>query len=156
MRDELHRRPLIIGVGNEYRRDDAVGIVVVRGLKNRLGETVAALETCCDGATLSDAWRGAPSVVVFDASRSGATPGSVQRFDAREREMPKRFFHHSTHAFGLAEAVELSRVMGGMPPRLIVYGIEGRDFAAGAGLSAEVEAAARRLVDGASLEDLFA
>lgn len=156
MRDETRQRPLLIGVGNEYRGDDAAGLVVVRALRRRLGRSVVALEACGEGAALREAWRGARSVVVFDAAQSGAPPGTVRRFDAHEREMPKRFFHYSTHAFGLAEAVELTRALGEMPQRLVVYGIEGGDFTAGAGLSAEVERAARLVVERVAREELFA
>ncbi|HKC86245.1 MAG TPA: hypothetical protein VKG02_09745 [Blastocatellia bacterium] len=42
----------------------------------------------------------------------------------------------------MAEAIELARALGNIPQRLMVYGIEGKNFAAGVGLSAEVEKAA--------------
>jgi hydrogenase maturation protease len=48
----------------------------------------------------------------------------------------------STHAFGLAEAVELARALGRLPRFLVVYGVEGKCFTPGAALSAGVEAAA--------------
>ena len=53
-----------------------------------------------------------------------------------------RFFHYSTHAFSVAEAIELGRALGKLPPRVILYGIEGKDFAAGETLSPEVASAA--------------
>jgi len=39
----------------------------------------------------------------------------------------------------VAEAIELARALGQLPPKLVVYGIEGKDFSAGVGLSPEVE-----------------
>jgi DNA-binding transcriptional LysR family regulator len=53
--------------------------------------------------------------------------------------LPKSGFRCSTHAFGVAEAIELGRGLGNLPQYLVVYGIEGKNFAAGVGLSAEVE-----------------
>ena len=65
--------------------------------------------------------------------------------------MPAGWFRYSTHAFGAAEAIELARVLGRLPRRLIVVGIEGARFDAGVGLSPEVAAAvedvARRGLD---------
>jgi Ni,Fe-hydrogenase maturation factor len=61
---------------------------------------------------------------------------------ARAAPIPSRFFRCSTHVFSVAEAVELGRALNQLPPRLIVYGIEGKDFAAGVGLSAVVDRAA--------------
>jgi Ni,Fe-hydrogenase maturation factor len=46
----------------------------------------------------------------------------------------------------VAEAVELARALKRLPPRLVVYGIEGRSFSAGVELSAEVEQAAAVVV----------
>ncbi len=57
-----------------------------------------------------------------------------------------RFFHYSTHAFSVAEAVELARALDQLPSRLILYGIEGRDFSAGERLSPEVGAAVDELI----------
>ena len=47
----------------------------------------------------------------------------------------------STHLLGVAEAVELARVLGRLPKALRLVAIEGRNFAHGAKLSPQVEAA---------------
>ena len=64
-----------------------------------------------------------------------------------QQPIAREFFRFSTHAFGLAEAVELARALGRLPPRLIVYGIEGKSFEAGVGLSPEVGAAVQEVVE---------
>jgi len=137
-----HSLPLIIGIGNEYRRDDAVGLIVARRLKERLADSAIVLEQSGDGAALMEAWRGAEAVIIIDATMSGEAPGTIHRFDASAQPIPKSSFRCSTHAFGVAEAIDLARALGNIPQRLMVYGIEGKNFAAGVGLSAEVEKAA--------------
>jgi len=134
--------PLIIGIGNEYRGDDAVGLIVARRLKERLADSAKVLEQSGDGAALMDAWRSAETVIVIDALASGAAPGAIHRFESNTRPIPKNAFRCSTHAFGVAEAIELSRALTRLPPTLVVYGIEGKNFATGVGLSPEVERAA--------------
>jgi hydrogenase maturation protease len=141
-----HSLPLIIGIGNEYRGDDAVGLIVARRLKECLADSVTVLEQSGDGVSLMDAWRGAETVIIIDAAMSGAGPGTIHRYDANTRPAPKSYFCCSTHAFGVAEAIELARALGNIPQRLVVYGIEGKNFAAGVGLSAEVEKAAGETV----------
>ncbi len=133
--------PLIIGIGNEYRGDDAAGLIVARRLKARLADSVIVLEQSGDGAALIEAWRGAQTVTIIDATMSGAAPGTIHRFDATVQPIPAVSFHGSTHAFSLAEAIELACALCQLPSRLVVYGIEGKNFAAGVGLSAEVETA---------------
>jgi hydrogenase maturation protease len=120
--------------------------VAGRRLAEAAGARVAFRETPGEGAALLDAWDGAALVVLIDAVRSGARAGTVHRVDARAEPMPAGFFRYSTHAFGVAEAVELSRALGRLPRRLIVFGIEGRDFTPGVGLSPAVERAVARVV----------
>ncbi len=137
-----HSLPLIIGIGNEYRSDDAVGLIVARRLKKRLARIITVLEQSGDGAALMEAWRGAETVIIIDAAMSGTAPGTIHRFDANAQPIPKISFRCSTHAFGVAEAIEMARALGALPQCLVVYGIEGKNFAAGVELSAEVEEAA--------------
>jgi hydrogenase maturation protease len=137
---------LFIGVGNPWRGDDGVGPYIARSLRVLALPGTRAVEVSGEGAALMEAWAGAPRVVVFDAVSSGKAPGFVHRFDASAAPLPTGFFHYSTHAFSLAEAVEMARALGRLPRRLIVYGVEGRSFAAGAELTAEVRRAADGLI----------
>ena len=86
-------------------------------------------------------------VVLLDAVSSGATPGTIHRFDAHTDTIPAKFYHYSTHAFSVAEAVELARTLNKLPQHLIVYGIEGKNFEAGVSLSAEVEKAVEQVIE---------
>lgn len=144
---------LVIGLGNQYRRDDAVGLIVARCLKERAPEHVRVLEGTAEGAALMELWKGADAVVLIDAVHSGAEPGTFHRLDAHTGPIPAEFSHCSTHAFGAAEAIELARALGQLPTRLVFYGVEGKTFEAGLGLSPEVEKAAQRVV-GRVLDDL--
>jgi len=138
---------LIIGLGNEYRGDDAVGLVVARCLKEAAPEHARVLEESGEGAALMESWKDAGAVILIDAVHSGAKPGIVHRLDAHTQPIPTRFFRCSTHTFGVAETVELARALRQLPPCLIVYGIEGKTFEAGLGLSPEVEKAAQQVVE---------
>ncbi len=131
-------KPLVIGIGNEYRRDDGAALEVVRRLRP---SGVRCLEESGEGAQLLERWKGADAVVLIDAVRSGAEPGTIHRFDAAAQPLPAAQFRGSTHAFSLAQAIELSRVLGELPRRVVVFGIEGKNFESGAGLSPEVEGA---------------
>ena len=105
------------------------------------------LEESGEGLALIEAWRGADLVILIDAVHSGAGPGTIYRIDAHEKEIPRSFFHYSTHAFSVAEAVELARALSQMPRRLVFYGIEGKNFESGIGLSPEIVTAAQKTAD---------
>lgn len=138
---------LLIGIGNEYRSDDAVGLIVARRVREKTLDQVCVREASGEGAALMEAWKAAPTVILIDAVCSGAEAGAIHRIEAHCQPLPAKFFHCSTHAFGVTEAIELARALNRLPPRLIVYGIEGRNFEAGVGLSPEVDEAAQRVVD---------
>ncbi len=140
-------RVLVIGVGNDYRHDDAAGLVVARRLREMSFQHITVREMSGEGAALIAAWQGADRVIIVDAVRSGAAPGTIFRFEAHREPIPTSFFHYSTHAFGVAEAIETARSLGQLPKSLIIYGIEGGDFSVGEGLSPEVEHAVSKTVD---------
>ncbi|WP_329267777.1 hydrogenase maturation protease [Streptomyces sp. NBC_01451] len=145
-------RVAVIGVGNDFRRDDGVGWAVLARLRERAGgrplppDTVLAT---CDGdpGRLIGLWQGARLAVVVDAAHAHpGTPGRVHRLalDAGLLEQPSAT---SSHGLGLGEAVELARVLDLMPDRLVVYAVEGAESDLGTGLSPAVAAAVDPLAE---------
>lgn len=133
-------RTVVLGVGNAFRGDDAVGLAVaerVRVLAPELEVVVCEQEPI----QLLDAWEGADLALLVDAVSSGAEPGTVHRLDATVEPVPATVFRGSTHAFGVPEVVELGRALGRLPERLLVFGIEGAAFNAGDELTPAVAAA---------------
>ena len=138
---------MVIGVGNAWRGDDGAGLAVARRVRELAPAGVQFREVESDATALVDVWSGAEHVVVVDAARSRATPGTVRRFDARSQPLPVRSLRSSTHAFGVSDAVELARSLDRLLGRLDVYAIEGASFVAGDSLSPSVERAVAALAD---------
>ncbi len=138
---------LLVGVGNEYRSDDSVGLVIARKIREKQFSSVTVKEESGEGAALMEAWQGFQNVIIVDAVSSGAKPGTIFRIGANKESVPKKFFHYSTHAFSVGEAIELSRTMHTLPPRLVIFGIEGANFAAGKDISDSVKQAANQVVE---------
>ena len=135
----------VIGVGNAYRSDDAAGLVIARRLRAR---GVHAVEHEGEPVALLEAFAGRDAVVVVDAVRSGAAPGTVHRIDVSERPLPAELGGaSSTHTVGMGEAIELARALDRLPSRVVVFGLEGERFEAGTRLSAAVAAAVEPLVE---------
>jgi len=137
----------VIGVGNTARGDDGVGPAVVERLAAMDLPGVTLLCRDGEGTALMAAWDGAQRVYLVDAMRSGCVAGSVHRLDAARETVPADVFHYSSHAFGLAEAVELARALGELPPTTVIYGVTGADFGAGDRLSAPVSMALEALTE---------
>ena len=128
-------RWLIIGVGNRSRGDDAVGCLLAEELA---ASGVMAIEHGGEPASLIDAWQGWEGVILVDAVFSGAMPGTTHHFDLTGEALPASFAKPTTHAVGVAEAVELARALGKLPPCVEFYGVEGQSYDYGYPLTAPV------------------
>jgi hydrogenase maturation protease len=139
-------RRMVVGIGNPDRGDDGAGRAVARQLAGLLPGDVEIAEMDGEAAALVARLDGAAEVYLVDASSSGAAAGTVRRFDVARETLPQGAFGVSTHGMGLAEAIELARVLGQLPPRCIVYAIEGASFETGTDLSAPVAQAVADVV----------
>jgi len=141
---------LVIGIGNDFRGDDAAGLVAARALGSRSLSGCTSFEVCeSNGSAFSlmELWRGRDRVVAIDAIDVRSRPvGDILILDGLQGPLPEDAFVLSTHAFGLKEAIDLSSVLLGLPKELIIVGIVGKKFAMGDPLSAELAHVVQRMV----------
>ena len=129
----------VVAVGSPARGADGAGPAVAARL-------AAGLPPGCELSVLrGDALAllrcgAAHALVVVDAMLSGLPAGTVRRFDVSEGPLAAATGRASTHDLGVAAALELARVLGELPPRVIVYAIEGDSFCTGDGLSTALRA----------------
>jgi hydrogenase maturation protease len=138
---------MVIGVGNRWRGDDAAGLAVAARLRELAPCAVDVHELDGDLSALIDVWADVEDVVVVDAARSGAPPGTVLHFDVPRAELPGDSLCSSSHAFGLVEAVRLGQALSRLPQHLEIYAIGGLDFRLGEGLSPGVADAVNQVAD---------
>lgn len=137
---------LVLGIGHPFRGDDGIGPLVAERIAANNLPGITALAHHGEGSDLMGRWAGFDRVVIVDATCSGAPAGTIRRWDAVAEQLPAALFPKSSHLFGLAEAVEMARLLGRLPAALTVIGVEGKDFAAGTTLSPEVAAAVEAVV----------
>jgi len=146
----------IIGIGNETRSDDGVGLWIARRLraKNLPGARIELQSG--DAAALIASWATTDTVILIDAVSSGAGPcaGKIFRFSGSDQPVPDCFFSPSTHRLGLARALAMARALNRLPRCLILYGIEGICFDFGCELTPMVKKAAARVMR-MVIEDVF-
>jgi hydrogenase maturation protease len=138
----------VIGLGNDLRGDDGVGLYVARGLRRRVPPGVRVVEAASDPLLLLEVWRGTEHAIVVDAMRSGAPPGTIARLaiaDGADATLVAST--RSSHSFGLAEAVALAGALGRLPSHLVIFGVESAAFEHGAPMSPAVRRAADLLVE---------
>ena len=128
----------VIGVGNIWRGDDAVGLLVARRLREKLGPSVEVIEAEGDGLALLDLMEGIDRVILIDAVKGGERPGAPVRLDLSTESRWGTVAPCSTHAMGVADAIDLARALGRLPKQIILYGIEIKSVDSGSALSEPV------------------
>ena len=136
----MNGRTLVVGMGNDYRCDDAVGPVVARRVASRLGNIdrhdIDVLGGVADPLDLLGRWEGAALVVVVDAVRSDAPAGTVSVVELSD--LAPTPGGTSTHGIGVVTALRLARSLGQAPERVVLVAIAGADFGRGDGLGPAV------------------
>lgn len=134
---------ILLGIGNADRGDDAAGRIVARLLREQAPAGFDIIEHDGEATSILELLEGRRAAVIVDACRSGQPAGTIERFDVSQAPLPATQFGWSTHGLGLDVALELARTLGKLPPRCVVYAIEGQSFDTGATLSPTVAAAVR-------------
>src|SRR5262245_58209916 len=108
-RTALMPTAVVIGIGNDFRRDDAVGLPVADQIAERGLLGVCVVTGIAESTALLEAWSGAARAVVVDAAAGvDSTPGRIRRWTARDLEATAAV---SSHALGLAQTCALGRAL---------------------------------------------
>ena len=138
---------VVIGIGDAYRHDDGVGLVVARRLRELHPQVVDFVESDGEPTALIDAWDGAPLAILIDAVDAGGVPGRIYRLGLHHPALSEGGGATSSHGVPLGEAVALARALDRMPRRMLLYGVQIADVSQGVGLSPRVEWAAEHVVE---------
>ena len=141
----------VIGCGNPEAGDDAVGLEVVRRVRDLLaGVADVEVEFAVTGARALDLMQGADAMVVVDAVRTPGgerPPGTLVRVDVGPEGLPVEIASClSSHGLGLAEVFGLSAAIGSTP-RIVFVGVEALEMVLGHTLSPAVLSAVPSLVE---------
>jgi hydrogenase maturation protease len=119
---------LILGLGNDILTDDAVGLHVVRELRERLaGEPdIAVEETCEMGLALLDFFMDRRVVILVDSIQTGRVPpGTIHELEGTEL---KQLTGRTPHFLGVGETLALGRHLGlAMPEDVKIFAVEVQD-----------------------------
>ncbi|MDO5502326.1 MAG: hydrogenase maturation protease [Actinomycetia bacterium] len=141
---------LVIGCGNILRGDDAAGPLLIRELYGRARpERVRLVDGGTSGMDVGFAMRGAPKVVIVDASATGAAPGTVYQVPAAEVESAAPLAGLHSHNFRWDHALSLGRWLLGplCPQDITVFLIEVDSCDPGAPLTPAVADAVQLVAD---------
>jgi hydrogenase 3 maturation protease len=138
------RRVVIAGIGNPLRKDDFVGVEVVRRLKNKVPHNVNILE--CE--TVPESFMQTigelkPShVLLVDAALINSEPGDSKLVDSKEIQEQRTI---STHALPLRIFCEY--LLQTTEAKVALLAVQPQDASFGEGLTERLEYTAEQLAD---------
>jgi len=145
MSDHAPFKIALLGLGNLMRTDDAIGMLTLNTLagSNLLPPEVRVIEGGTLGLDLLDSLNGISHLLVLDAVDTGATPGTLKRFEGQEiDDLP---VSKSVHLLGFSDLMGALRLMDAAPEKVVLFGVQPASTDWGTVLTPEVEPAQRAL-----------
>lgn len=126
--------PLVIGIGNEDRCDDAVGILVVRKISSIFNNIDTAY--CSTPFQVMEEWENRERVFIIDAllskEKNADLITAINLKDIQENKFSKI---SSSHSMDILQLMLLADCLKILPPFWIIYGVLSYQFSLGNDIS---------------------
>ena len=140
---------LIAGIGNVLLGDDGAGPFAIKVLESQYDfqDTVELADLGTPGLDLPVHLASADAVILLDSANFGGDAGSIRLFRKQDilRSAPRARI--DAHSPALVESIALARLMGTLPPDLLMIGIQGSRFEPGSPLSRPVRECIPHITD---------
>jgi hydrogenase maturation protease len=142
---------VVIGIGQSLSGDDAAGLEAVRLWQESHPDTAKRVRVELaelPGLGLLDLLAGVEAAVLVDAVQATPPAGTLTHLEADDLAS-FTVDARSAHGWGVAETLQMGCKLDPKlaQVRMILFGIAGRDFSMGAGLSPEVRGALAGVVE---------
>jgi formate dehydrogenase subunit gamma len=138
-------KTVVVGIGNRYLRDDGIGVQVADELVGSLGEKVLVRSCRSADISLLAQFAGASKVVLVDALKSGAHPGTVSRYTILPNKNPLTSVP-GLHSLDLRDVFDIATQTGLLTCPVTIVGVEPKDISVGEGMSDELIQAIPRVL----------
>jgi hydrogenase maturation protease len=117
---------LILGIGNTLLTDEGIGVHLVERMQRKVGEIdgVEYLDGGTLSFTLAEPIARADGLVVVDAARMGAAPGTLKVFHNEEMDRYLSGNRSSVHEVSLTDLLDIARLSECLPQQRCLVGIE--------------------------------
>lgn len=141
---------LVLGLGNLLLSDDGIGPAVLQQLANSSfmwPKEVEFVDGGTQGLALLAQLEGRRSVIIVDALQTGAPPGTVHRLTLNQLRAISPGRANCGHEGNAGELLAAAQLLGELPDRLFIVGVEPQHVSTGFGLSDMVKQAIPNVLD---------
>lgn len=140
----------VIGIGNPLRRDDGIGVFLLKKLIDRKYELPADIEYV-DGGTgylnLIHELDRFDIAVFIDAVDFNGKPGDSKIFEYEDIRSKKINFSSSSHGEDIVKVIDFSKSVDMLPEKVVFFGVQPKDVSLGDTFSSELSAKIDVLID---------
>ena len=130
---------LVLGIGNTMLKDEGIGVrVAEKMMEMSLPPEVEVMDGGIKGLDLLYYIEGRKKVIVVDAVKAGAPPGTLFRFTDNDLAAKKGIMR-SAHGIDFSDVIAVARFTGTKPAEVIFLGIEPYDLSVSMELSPKIE-----------------
>lgn len=130
---------LVLGIGNTMLKDEGIGVrVAEKMMEMSLPPEVEVMDGGIKGLDLLYYIEGRKKVIVVDAVKAGAPPGTLFRFTDNDLA-DKKGVMRSAHGIDFSDVIAAARFTGTKPAEVIFLGVEPYDLSVSMELSPKIE-----------------
>ena len=139
-RDQPVSAELVLGLGNVLLGDDGVGPALVREIQTKYANEnrVECIDGGTQGLALLGYLEGREAVIILDAFASGKTPGEISVLEGPEVLGYGVSRSTTAHEGNAGELLSAAHLLGSMPERVFLVGVEPERVRTELGLSESV------------------
>jgi hydrogenase maturation protease len=143
LKDHHTSSTLILALGNHLRGDDGIGSAIIETLAKTesLPSDVILIDGGIAGLKTLLLMQDYRQVIIVDAAQIGCAPGGWVRFSADELEIQSTGVgtYWALHSIGLAGVLSVGKVLGILPPEVVIYGVQPKEIGWSPGFSEPVQ-----------------
>ena len=132
----------IIGVGNPLRKDDGIGIHLLKILKkeaDHLPQTVTFIDGGTGGMNLLHLFRRYDIIILLDAVNFLGTPGETRFFTFEDIQSKKKVSTISTHNADLFQIIQIGLELDECPKKIFIFGVQPANVCFGEGFTNRIK-----------------
>lgn len=139
---------LLLGIGNLIMSDDGVGVRVIQRIQQEyiLPDHVEVIDGGTLGLDLLPMLEGVTRLIVVDAVETGREPGTCVRLCGDELPIALET-KVSPHQMGLKDLLAVARLLGHLPPEMVLIGVQPGSIEMDTELTPAVEAQLDALIE---------
>ncbi len=128
-------KPLVVGLGNEFRGDDAIGIKLIQLLSASHSALADFMIESSDATRLLESWDGRDLILIDAIMTEQASAGKIHTFDSLDALFKNDEILFTTHSIDLSTVLELGLLLKKTPKSFFFIGVEGSEWGIGAEIS---------------------